>query len=127
MKSRSARQCRERWNNYLSPNHDHGPWTKEEDVLLDDLIIKYGSKWTKIVQHFPKRTANVVRNRFKQRARLIAKNNTQKEANKYLAESEKCIESLVLFNIIQSLPEDEFTDPFDYDKNPFQDLFSKCY
>lgn len=34
MPGRNARQCRDRWLNYLSPDVVNGPWTAEEDELL---------------------------------------------------------------------------------------------
>lgn len=67
MKVRSPRQCRDRWNNYLSPSLTSQPWTEEEDKLLDKLYNKYGSRWTKIASYFRNRSANGVRNRFRLR------------------------------------------------------------
>jgi hypothetical protein len=66
MPGRSARQCRERWNLYLSPSVSNDSWTVEQDVQLMQLHQLYGSKWTVIAGHFPKRTANNVKNRYKQ-------------------------------------------------------------
>ena len=34
MPNRNARQCKERWCNYLSPNICKSPWTQDEDNLL---------------------------------------------------------------------------------------------
>ena len=56
MKSRTARQCRERYNNYLRPNLVNGPWTQEEDELLIELYEKYGPKWSFISQSFNSRS-----------------------------------------------------------------------
>ena len=44
MPGRNARQCRERWRNYLSPEVKNGPWTKEEDEIpefVKELLQKY--------------------------------------------------------------------------------------
>lgn len=69
MKTRTARQCRERWINYIMPGISNNPWTREEDDLLDELYSKYGSKWQTIAKHFPNRSGNCVRNRYKLRLR----------------------------------------------------------
>lgn len=65
MKNRSPRQCRERWTNYLMPELSSAPWTPDEDELLEKLYSQYGSKWSKIASHFPNRSANIVRNRYR--------------------------------------------------------------
>lgn len=61
---RTARQCRDRYTNYLTPGFRKGPWTKEEDKLLLDLYNKYGPKWAKIKKCFANRTVNNIKNRF---------------------------------------------------------------
>jgi hypothetical protein len=66
MPGRSARQCRERWNLYLSPEISNDPWSAEEDARLTRLYQSLGPRWTAIANHFPKRTANNVKNRQKQ-------------------------------------------------------------
>jgi len=62
---RSARQCRERWNHYLSPEVENGPWTPEDDQLLLSYYHNRGPKWTVIAKQFNKRTANSIKNRIK--------------------------------------------------------------
>jgi hypothetical protein len=66
---RSSRQCRERWNLYLSPAVANQPWTADEDMLLMRLYSVIGPKWTLIAKSFPKRTANNIKNRQKQMLR----------------------------------------------------------
>ena len=61
---RTARQCRERFKNYLSPNVTHVPWKAEEDNLLRKLVEEIGPKWTKLVEYFPKRTDVLIKNRW---------------------------------------------------------------
>lgn len=48
MDCRTAKQCRERYNNYLKPGLVRGPWSPEEDVLLQELHIQRGNKWTEV-------------------------------------------------------------------------------
>ena len=62
--SRTARQCRERYNMYLSPNVDKSPWTSEEDRLLLRKVQEFGSKWAKIRGWFGNRTVNNIKNRW---------------------------------------------------------------
>lgn len=63
MGTRNARQCRERWTNYLDPSLKNEPWTEAEDSLLNQKLIEYGQKWHKIAKFFPNRSANNIRNR----------------------------------------------------------------
>ena len=62
--TRSSRQCRERWTNYLSPRLCQGPWSKEEDRLLFHKVKKYGKKWELLVRFFPTRSRNNIKNRY---------------------------------------------------------------
>lgn len=82
MKHRTPRQCRERWNNYLSPSITSDPWSKDEEKLLSQLYSEYGSKWSKIAEFFPNRSANGIRNRYKMMQRRIAKEQRKAEKQK---------------------------------------------
>lgn len=42
---RTARQCRERWKLYLSPDIKNGPWSREEDSQLTNLVSSEGRLW----------------------------------------------------------------------------------
>jgi hypothetical protein len=66
MSGRTSRQCRERWNLYLSPRVCNEPWSPEEDAELIRLFQSVGPKWTSIAANFPKQTANNIKNRQKQ-------------------------------------------------------------
>jgi myb proto-oncogene protein len=41
---RTAKQCRDRWHNYLRPGIKKGGWTKEEEKMIMELHAKYGGK-----------------------------------------------------------------------------------
>lgn len=61
LKGRSSRQCRDRWNHYLSPTANLAEWTPQDEELLLTLYRQYGTKWAFISTHFPGRTAACVR------------------------------------------------------------------
>ena len=62
--TRNARQCRERWNNYLNPTLRNDPWTEEEDRLLLEKHRELGTHWNKISKSFKNRSDNSIRNRW---------------------------------------------------------------
>ena len=64
MQTRNARQCRERWNNYLNPYLRNDPWSPEEDALLMQKHDEYGTQWRKISKFFNNRSDNALRNRY---------------------------------------------------------------
>jgi hypothetical protein len=73
MPGRSARQCKERWLNYLNPTLNTTAWTLEEDTLLFEKQREYGSRWTQIAKFFPNRTDGMIKNRFNQLHRREAR------------------------------------------------------
>ncbi|OHS95758.1 hypothetical protein TRFO_38113 [Tritrichomonas foetus] len=62
--NRNARQCRDRWTNYLNQDINNGPWSPEEDQMLATLYNQYGPKWATISKFFDKRRENNVKNRW---------------------------------------------------------------
>jgi hypothetical protein len=64
MSSRNARQCRERWKNYLDPELRKDEWTFEEDSLLREKFKEFGAKWNRLGKYFVARSDNVLRNRW---------------------------------------------------------------
>jgi hypothetical protein len=64
MRTRNARQCRERWNNYINPALRMGTWTPDEDELLLKQYAIHGSKWNKIAKVFRRRSDLSLRNRW---------------------------------------------------------------
>jgi hypothetical protein len=61
---KTARQCKERWVNYLSPDLNLRPWSPDEDALLLQKHAELGSRWAKIAKFFANRTDGMVKNRF---------------------------------------------------------------
>lgn len=64
MPGRTPRQVRERYKNYLSPEVNNGPWSREEDALLCKKYMELGPKWSKIADFFPSRSDINVKNRW---------------------------------------------------------------
>lgn len=62
MKHRSARQCRERYRNYLAPHILNPPWSKEEEELLCQKYREYGPKWAMITKFFSQRSDVNIKN-----------------------------------------------------------------
>jgi hypothetical protein len=61
---RTARQCRERWANYLSPAVWSRPWEPHEDELLVTKINDVGRSWSHIVRYFKGRSESDIKNRW---------------------------------------------------------------
>ncbi|XP_059915144.1 myb-related protein B-like isoform X1 [Gadus macrocephalus] len=62
---RSDLQCQRRWQNVLSPELVKGPWTKEEDERVIQLVHKYGPKrWSVIAKHLHSRIGKQCRERW---------------------------------------------------------------
>eukprot|EP00948_MAST-09A_sp_MAST-9A-sp1_P002631 g2631.t1 len=70
---RTAKQCRERWQNYLSPEIKRGDWNEHEDRLIMELQSKLGNAWSTIAKQLHGRTENAVKIRFHSLARLKRK------------------------------------------------------
>ena len=49
---RTAKQCREHWNNHLDPNKIKGNWTPEEFLLMFKMVKEDGKKWANLVKKF---------------------------------------------------------------------------
>jgi hypothetical protein len=62
--TRSAKQCRERWFNRLSPQVKSGPFEAWEDQILMTRQREVGNRWSQIAQSLPGRTASAVKNRW---------------------------------------------------------------
>ncbi|KAF8388975.1 hypothetical protein HHK36_025659 [Tetracentron sinense] len=58
-------QCLHRWQKVLNPELVKGPWSKEEDDIIIDLVNKYGAKkWSTIAQALPGRIGKQCRERW---------------------------------------------------------------
>lgn len=64
IKSRTGKQCRERYHNILDPNVRKGNWSDEEDVCILSMHASLGNQWARISRALVGRTDNSVKNRF---------------------------------------------------------------
>ncbi|CAG9762383.1 unnamed protein product [Ceutorhynchus assimilis] len=62
---RSDVQCHQRWTKVVNPELVKGPWTKEEDEKVIELVNKYGAKkWTLIARNLKGRIGKQCRERW---------------------------------------------------------------
>lgn len=64
MKSRTGKQCRERYINHLDPNTKKSPWTLQEDDIIRELYPTLNTKWSQYMSRLPGRTDNAIKNRY---------------------------------------------------------------
>ncbi|OHS97552.1 Myb-like DNA-binding domain containing protein [Tritrichomonas foetus] len=64
MPGRTARQCRDRWINYLSPTNSFAPWSQEEDELIIEKVNELGTSWSSISKFVEGRSDNTLKNRW---------------------------------------------------------------
>lgn len=65
--SRTSVQCLHRWNKVLKPGLVKGPWSKEEDRVVFDMVTRYGVgnvKWSFIAQQLKGRIGKQCRERW---------------------------------------------------------------
>jgi hypothetical protein len=86
MKRRSARQCRERYKNYLSPRVNTRPWLPEEEELLTAKVGELGQKWAKITSFFEGRSDVNVKNHW---AAILSRNERVQRFERQKLEREK--------------------------------------
>lgn len=64
MPGRNVRQCRERWNKFLSPTVNKAPFTSDEDHKLLSLYKELGPQWVKIGKTLGNRSDISIKARF---------------------------------------------------------------
>ncbi len=90
--TRSPRQCRERFRNYLAPNLKNEPWTEEEDRLLIEKHKEFGTKWSVIAAYFPNRSDVNIKNHWAQMMnRTMKEHDVQREKQQLVRDLESVI------------------------------------
>jgi hypothetical protein len=77
MPGRNARQCKDRWANFLSPDVVNGPWTEEEETLLCNRFAVLGNAWKLISTFFPGRTEINIKSHWQMIQRRMKREITQ--------------------------------------------------
>lgn len=62
MRSRSPKQCRERYHQNLKPSLNHDPINPEEGVMIDRMVKEMGKRWAEIARRLGHRSDNAVKN-----------------------------------------------------------------
>ena len=82
MPGRNARQCKDRWQRYLSPDVNKSEWTHEEEQLLIKLVHDLNGKWVKISKYFQGRNDNQIKNKWNVLKKRIGFHDTKPEKTK---------------------------------------------
>ena len=123
MEKRNARQCKDRWYQYLSPNSNQSPWSVEEEENLKRLYSELKGKWTEIAKFFPGRADAQVRNKWRTLQRRmgllkpIRKSIIDDLSSVEIQQTQKIEENEVSFNefVFEDQPESsffQFDEPF---------------
>ncbi|EAY18780.1 Myb-like DNA-binding domain containing protein [Trichomonas vaginalis G3] len=62
--NRTQRQVKDRWEKFLSPDLNFGPFSIEEDIQILKLYKEYGPKWMQISRMMQNRSDVIIKSRF---------------------------------------------------------------
>jgi hypothetical protein len=61
---RNARQCRDRYEQYLAVSNHNSQWLPDDDELLRQKVRTIGPHWVEVLRFFPNRNINDLKNRW---------------------------------------------------------------
>lgn len=141
---RTARQCRDRWCNYLDPSLNRKEWLPEEDDKLMKLFEQKGPQWKFFSIILNGRSINDVRNRYFKLVRKslkLSKNNGKKKESHVKIEKKEILDDVVPIETSEKIDEKNVRknyfdqeifsnfDNFSFDFNEliheFEELFEK--
>ena len=111
-KNRNAKQCRERYINYVRFDQEKPKivsWNREDDMLLFEKFLEIGPKWVEISHHMEGRSENSLKNRFYGSLRMVIRKVNKIEREKKF-KCKKSIKSDSLIKVL-SLKLEEETEP----------------
>jgi hypothetical protein len=91
---KTAKQCRDRWTNYLAPGRTKQFWTEEEDQIIINSVQQFGTKWRIIKKYLIGRSDNDIKNRYYSHILKSEKDSTQ-DVFEILEEIEKTSSSIL--------------------------------
>ncbi|KAL7985501.1 hypothetical protein Chor_004071, partial [Crotalus horridus] len=91
--NRTEQQCQYRWLRVLNPVLVKGPWTKQEDQKVIELVKKYGTKqWTLIAKHLKGRLGKQCRERWHNHLNPeVKKSSWTEEEDRIICEAHKIL------------------------------------
>ncbi|GAB7350299.1 hypothetical protein MBLNU459_g0935t1 [Dothideomycetes sp. NU459] len=75
LRTRTARQCRERYYQHLSPGLNHDPITFEEGEMIMQMVAKLGKRWAEIGRRLNNRSDNAIKNWWNSTKGRLQRNN----------------------------------------------------
>lgn len=103
LESRSGKQCKERWINYLNPEVKKGKWNVEEHVRYIELLLKKGCDWQYISNGLKSRPENLVKNYFYCSIRMLRNNSLMFVLKLFCLKNQQPLEGkfiLIFFKLI---------------------------
>jgi len=99
--NKSANQCVDHWFSLLCPSQEKLRWETRDDTKLLVLCSRYGNKWSKIAQYFPRRSHSTIRKRWQVIDKIKRSGDTNKSAYENIKETAAallnlCFESKLL-------------------------------
>ena len=104
--NKSGKQCRERWNNNLSPAVTKDSWTYNEEKILFEKHKVFGNKWSEIAKFLKGRTDNSTKNHFYSivRKNLRRYNKSKPDKEKISGSIKDLIQDSALMKILLKKP-----------------------